>query len=151
MDTVIRIRSCRDTMIRCMDTMIRCLDTMIRSGKQVSGSVGSAALVKILFQVGVWHEQYGITFTRNFTESLQEIVESLQNKTLVVTTIRVRDFLFLSMTHIDNRRPRWGIYFHINWFILCLTVRHIENYRELNSYDRNCNQPQLYNKCIAPE
>ncbi len=42
-----------------------------------------------VLQVGVWHEQHGISFARNFTESLQEIVESLQNKTLVVTTIRV--------------------------------------------------------------
>ena len=32
----------------------------------------------------------GVNFTRNFTESYSEIVESLQNKTLVVTTIYVR-------------------------------------------------------------
>ncbi len=54
----------------------------------------SQACVSLIYdipvlQVGVWHEQHGISFARNFTESLQEIVESLQNKTLVVTTIRV--------------------------------------------------------------
>jgi hypothetical protein len=50
-------------------------------------------------KVGIWHEQQGITFTRNFTESLQEIVESLQNKTLIVTTIRVG-------IHIHSRLQR---------------------------------------------
>ena len=42
-----------------------------------------------LIQVGNWNEKYGVNFTRNFTESYSEIVESLQNKTLVVTTIYV--------------------------------------------------------------
>ena len=43
-----------------------------------------------LERVGTWHDQRGIEFSRNFTETYSEIVESLQNKTLVVTTIRVR-------------------------------------------------------------
>ena len=42
-----------------------------------------------LERVGTWHDQRGIEFSRNFTETYSEIVESLQNKTLVVTTIRV--------------------------------------------------------------
>ena len=33
-----------------------------------------------LIQVGNWNEKYGVNFTRNFTESYSEIVESLQNK-----------------------------------------------------------------------
>jgi hypothetical protein len=33
--------------------------------------------------------EHGVNFTRNFTETYTEIVESLQNKTLIVTTIRV--------------------------------------------------------------
>ena len=41
------------------------------------------------FQVGTWNEKTGVNFTRNFTESYSEIVESLQNKTLIVTTIYV--------------------------------------------------------------
>ncbi len=40
-------------------------------------------------QVGKWDERNGVNFTRNFTESYSEIVESLQNKTLIVTTIYV--------------------------------------------------------------
>ncbi len=40
-----------------------------------------------LVKVGTWTEASGVNFTRNFTESYSEIVESLQNKTLVVTTI----------------------------------------------------------------
>ena len=44
---------------------------------------------KILLQVGTWNEAMGVNFTRNFTESYSEIVESLQNKTLIVTTIYV--------------------------------------------------------------
>ena len=43
-----------------------------------------------LVKVGVWRESTGVNFTRNFTESYTEIVESLQNKTLIVTTINVR-------------------------------------------------------------
>ena len=42
-----------------------------------------------LFKVGEWNERSGVNFTRNFTESYTEIVESLQNKTLVVTTVYV--------------------------------------------------------------
>ena len=41
-------------------------------------------------QVGHWRESTGVNMTRNFTETITEIVESLQNKTLVVTTIMVR-------------------------------------------------------------
>ena len=41
-------------------------------------------------QVGHWRERTGVNMTRNFTETITEIVESLQNKTLVVTTIMVR-------------------------------------------------------------
>jgi len=46
-----------------------------------------------LLKVGTWNEAAGVNFTRNFTESYNEIVESLANKTLVVTTILVRHFL----------------------------------------------------------
>ena len=42
-----------------------------------------------LMKVGVWMEKTGANFTRNFTESYNEIVDSLQNKTLVVTTVFV--------------------------------------------------------------
>ena len=41
-----------------------------------------------MIQVGSWTEHQGLNFTRNFTESYSEIVESLQNKTLIVTTIK---------------------------------------------------------------
>ena len=43
-----------------------------------------------LEKVGTWHDLNGIKFSRNFTETYSEIVESLQNKTLIVTTIKVR-------------------------------------------------------------
>ena len=46
-------------------------------------------IVILIFQVGTWNEKTGVNFTRNFTESYTEIVESLQNKTLIVTTIYV--------------------------------------------------------------
>ena len=46
----------------------------------------------LIIKVGSWNDQRGIEFSRNFTETYSEIVESLQNKTLVVTTIRVRFF-----------------------------------------------------------
>eukprot|EP00095_Tigriopus_kingsejongensis_P005735 maker-scaffold28_size608977-snap-gene-0.8 protein:Tk05735 transcript:maker-scaffold28_size608977-snap-gene-0.8-mRNA-1 annotation:"glutamate ionotropic kainate 2" len=40
-----------------------------------------------LSRVGRWNRGSGANFTRNFTESYSEIIESLHNKTLVVTTI----------------------------------------------------------------
>ncbi len=42
-----------------------------------------------LVKVGTWNQGSGANFTRNFTESYSEIVESLHNKTLVITTILV--------------------------------------------------------------
>ena len=46
-----------------------------------------------LVKVGTWTEVGGVNFTRNFTETYSEIVESLQNKTLIVTTIMVSQSL----------------------------------------------------------
>ena len=43
-----------------------------------------------LVKVGMWNQGSGANFTRNFTESYSEIVESLHNKTLIITTILVR-------------------------------------------------------------
>ena len=43
-----------------------------------------------LVKVGYWLESMGVNFTRNFTENYNDVVESLQNKTLVVTMIFVR-------------------------------------------------------------
>ena len=43
-----------------------------------------------LVKVGSWSQEFGANFTRNFTESYTEIVESLHNKTLKITTILVR-------------------------------------------------------------
>ena len=48
------------------------------------------AHIIVIHQVGSWNDHFGIKFFGNFTESYSEIVESLQNKTLVVTTIMVR-------------------------------------------------------------
>lgn len=42
-----------------------------------------------LVQVGTWNQGAGANFTRNYTESYSEIVESLHNKTLKITTILV--------------------------------------------------------------
>ena len=43
-----------------------------------------------LEKVGSWHDVDGIKFSRNFVTTYSEIVESLQSKTLVVTTVVVR-------------------------------------------------------------
>ena len=52
-------------------------------------------LIGVYRKVGFWHDHFGIRFSRNFSESYSDIVESLQNKTLVVTTIMVfRDIIF---------------------------------------------------------
>ena len=46
-----------------------------------------------LVKVGTWNQGTGANFTRNYSESYSEIVESLHNKTLKITTILVRPFL----------------------------------------------------------
>ena len=47
-----------------------------------------------LTKVGSWHDQHGFKFLNHLAESRQEVVESLENKTLVVTTIKVSFFFF---------------------------------------------------------
>lgn len=42
-----------------------------------------------LTRVGKWSAGKGVNFTRNFTEAYSDLIESLHNKTLVVTTILV--------------------------------------------------------------
>ena len=49
-----------------------------------------------LEKVGSWHDKDGIKFSRNFMKTYSEIVENLQNKTLVVTTVVV-SFPLLSL------------------------------------------------------
>ena len=56
-----------------------------------------------LVKVGTWTEQNGVNFTRNFTESYTEIVESLQNKTLIVTTIFVSPMKLIFKENEENR------------------------------------------------
>ena len=70
-----------------------------------------------LVRVGSWTELSGVNFTRNFTESYTEIVESLQNKTLIVTTI------FVSIFYIFAERITWNsdiIVKILNLFIILL-------------------------------
>ena len=43
-----------------------------------------------LVKVGSWDPMNGANFSRNFTEITSGIVESLHNKTLIVSTILVR-------------------------------------------------------------
>ena len=49
-----------------------------------------------LVKVGTWNHGAGVNFTRNYTESYSEIVESLHNKTLKITTILVSISPFFS-------------------------------------------------------
>ncbi len=43
-----------------------------------------------IWQVGEWSHAIGTNYTRNHTETYTEFIESLHNRTLVVTTILVR-------------------------------------------------------------
>ena len=43
-----------------------------------------------LVKVGTWNRSMGANFTRNYTESYMGIVTSLKNKTLKITTIKVK-------------------------------------------------------------
>ena len=42
-----------------------------------------------LKNIGTWNSTKGVNFTRSFGDVYTEIVESLQNKTFIVTTILV--------------------------------------------------------------
>lgn len=46
-----------------------------------------------LRQIGTWNSTQGVNFTRSYKESQKEISEILQNRTLIVTTILVRNHL----------------------------------------------------------
>lgn len=43
-----------------------------------------------LKKIGVWNSTEGVNFTRTYGEAYTQIVEIIQNKTFVVTTILVR-------------------------------------------------------------
>ena len=42
-----------------------------------------------LFKVGTWNTLTGTNYTRNYTEAYSDVIESLGNRTLTITTIRV--------------------------------------------------------------
>lgn len=44
-----------------------------------------------LKKIGTWNSTKGINFTRSYKEEYTQIVENLQNKTFIVTTILVSD------------------------------------------------------------
>lgn len=51
-----------------------------------------------LIDIGTWNSIKGINFTRSDRDVLENIVESLQNKTLRVTTILVRKMIIHNFT-----------------------------------------------------
>jgi ionotropic glutamate receptor len=52
-------------------------------------------ILKLVFRVGVWNVGAGANFTRNYTESYTNLVESLHNKTLIITTIMTEPYTML--------------------------------------------------------
>ena len=46
-----------------------------------------------LQKVGMWNRGSGANFTRNFTESYSEIIDTLHNRTLIITTILARNLI----------------------------------------------------------
>jgi glutamate receptor, ionotropic, invertebrate len=62
-----------------------------------------------LRKTGTWNSTQGVNFTKSYNEHQREIVEILQNRTLVVTTILVSlvQYFFLSLffsTSSDSNR-----------------------------------------------
>ena len=43
-------------------------------------------------QIGMWNPRDGINITKDYSETVVEVADSLKNKTLVVTTILVREY-----------------------------------------------------------
>ncbi len=42
-----------------------------------------------LLQVGVWNPRDGVNITKDYSQEVVEVADSLKNKTLIVTTILV--------------------------------------------------------------
>ncbi len=55
-----------------------------------------------LNKVGVWNRGAAANFTRNFTETFTDIIQSLHNTTLVVTTIMVMRELVVSISNLTH-------------------------------------------------
>lgn len=50
-----------------------------------------------LQKAGTWNSSEGVNYTRSYGENQKQIVEILQNKTLIVTTILVRDSALINL------------------------------------------------------
>jgi len=43
-------------------------------------------------QIGAWDATSGINVTKKYSDSVKKVVNSLKNRTLIITTILVTDF-----------------------------------------------------------
>ena len=60
-----------------------------------------------LVKVGTWNRSMGANFTRNYTESYMGIVTSLKNKTLKITTIKVK----IKISKLPSSKNIWILRF----------------------------------------
>lgn len=59
-----------------------------------------------LKKIGTWNSTKGINFTRSYREEYTQIVENLQNKTFIVTTILVSSLRKMSTVPADFHERR---------------------------------------------
>ena len=53
-------------------------------------------------QIGTWDSAGGINFTKKYSDSVEKIVDSLLNRTLIITTILVIDFNWILLLEISK-------------------------------------------------
>lgn len=68
-----------------------------------------------LKKIGTWNSTEGVNFTRTYGEVYTQIVESLQNKTFVVTTILVSILCMLQTSFTGKMNKHIIIFFFHNW------------------------------------
>jgi len=62
-----------------------------------------------LKKIGTWNSTKGINFTRSYGDVYTQIVENLQNKTFIVTTILVSDTLKMRAAFLRTRQSTYQV------------------------------------------
>lgn len=63
-----------------------------------------------LKKIGTWNSTKGINFTRSYGDVYTQIVENLQNKTFIVTTILVSNVSKMSIKHQNDTLNKTSIF-----------------------------------------
>jgi hypothetical protein len=76
-----------------------------------------------LMSIGTWNSSDGVNLTRIHQASIQEGIESLQNKTFIVMTALVREQNIFTILHKLKSLNIFGHFFHSICFLLVFSLR----------------------------